>query len=241
MLEQFNCALARQMFMVFLLHWLVWKKQLLMAAEIRKIFVSIHLWDQWFCGSRAGCIEACKWKKLEKKKKKEEEIIISFSLSVLTLSPWVAEGRVTLIFIQCPWAEYWPVPTVVQQLVTVLLTGCAGAVLHSQVPERVSGTSLGAASPCLCPRMWLLDVAEENCSQRTSHGAPWFLHLLSFVQASHLCLRWVLLVCRGNGPHAAHQLHISSMFCHWMQSGRLQVAAKIPGRDVTPTNECSSN
>lgn len=70
MLEQFNCALARQMFMVFLLHWLVWKKQLLMAAEIRKIFVSIHLWDQWFCGSRAGCIEACKWKKLEKKKKK---------------------------------------------------------------------------------------------------------------------------------------------------------------------------
>lgn len=240
MLEQFNCALTCQMFMVFLLHWL--EKSSYWWQQKEERYVSPYISE--ISGSVAqgqAALKLVNGRNWKKKKKKEEEIIISFSLSVLTLPPWVAEGRVTLIFIQCPWAEYWPVPTVVQQLVTVLLTGCAGAVLHSQVPERVSGTSLGAASPCLCPRMWLLDVAEENCSQRTSHGAPWFLHLLSFVQASHLCLRWVLLVCRGNGPHAAHQLHISSMFCHWMQSGRLRVAAKIPGRDVTPTNECSSN
>lgn len=106
------------------------------------------------------------------RKKKEEEIIISLSLSVLILSSCVAEGQVTLIFIQCPWA--WVLNCAHCCAAAGDWAGSLGVLelcCTARVPERVSGTSLGAASPCLCPRMWLLAIAEENCSQRTSHGA----------------------------------------------------------------------
>lgn len=155
-------------------------------------------------------------------RKKEEEIVISLPLSVLILSSWVAEGQVT-DFYSAPLGQGTELcPLLCSSSWLCWLAGCAGVVLHSQGTWTSKWDQLSCSITLSLPK----DVAPSH--SRGELPREW-------------CLRWVLLLCKGNGSHAVHQLHISSVFCHSMQSCRLQVSAKIPGRDVTPTNKCSSN